>query len=361
MTREYRVAEFYSGIGGFHFAVRCAIPTAKVVAAFDVDEDANCVYIHSTGLTPTQMNLQSVPIKVLESLEAEVWLLSPPCQPYTRQGHRLDDQDPRSFSFLTLLEKLDQMKKSIPEFVCLENVVGFEISRTREKMMKVFRNCKLNCVEFILSPEQFGIPYSRPRYFCLARKRPFSLSSNQIHFQLPNTDQNERISLDEFLDDEVEDALYVPEKFIKQCGPVMNVVGCGEATAAVNCFTKSYGGRYFKGTGSFLATQHRNWIPFINVLQELCCTSSFTEDTNLFSRRTGSTEERRMECSELLTDLLRRMRIRYFSPMEVGRLHSFPEDFTFPSEITRRRQYALLGNSLSVTVVAQLLCFLIIL
>ena len=47
--------------------------------------------------------------------------------------------------------------------------------------------------------------------------------------------------------------------------------------------------------------------------------------------------------------------LRYFSPQEVAALHSFPASFSFPPGTPRRQQYALLGNSLSVLVVATLL------
>lgn len=149
--------------------------------------------------------------------------------------------------------------------------------------------------------------------------------------------------------------LEVPDKFLQQCGQVMNVVGCGEEMM-LNCFTKSYGGRYFKGTGSYLATRHTNWIPLICVLQELC--SNSTQDTYLFAGRSSSVQNCRLECAQLMTDLLRRMKIRYFDPTEVARFHSFPETFEFPNHISRRRRYALIGNSLSVVVVAHLLQYL---
>ncbi|KAK9274064.1 hypothetical protein L1049_018878 [Liquidambar formosana] len=50
--------------------------------------------------------------------------------------------------------------------------------------------------------------------------------------------------------------------------------------------------------------------------------------------------------------------LRYFTPREVANLHSFPEDFQFPQDISLRQRYALLGNSLSVAVVAPLLQYL---
>ena len=58
--------------------------------------------------------------------------------------------------------------------------------------------------------------------------------------------------------------------------------------------------------------------------------------------------------------------LRFFTPIEVARLHYFPVDdtrlddprrkqFEFPTNITRRQQWQLLGNSLNVFVVSELI------
>jgi tRNA (cytosine38-C5)-methyltransferase len=52
----------------------------------------------------------------------------------------------------------------------VENVVGFEASRTRQQLFKVLGAAGFTCQEFLLTPLQLGIPYSRPRYFCIARQ-----------------------------------------------------------------------------------------------------------------------------------------------------------------------------------------------
>ena len=49
----------------------------------------------------------------------------------------------------------------------------------------------------------------------------------------------------------------------------------------------------------------------------------------------------------------------YFTPAEVARLHGFPASFVFPDSVTRLQRYALLGNSLSTSVVAPLLTHLL--
>lgn len=170
----------------------------------------------------------------------------------------------------------------------------------------------------------------------------------------------------EFLEgeDRLCDSFAVPEKFLCQCSDVMNVVST--QSSLLNCFTKSYGGRYFKGTGSFLATKHSEWIPFICSLQSACCDGTWTQmiseqlkvpELEPVIRQLIETDpvDRRTEGCRILFELLKEMGIRYFTPKEVAALHSFPPEFQFPEGVSQRRQYALLGNSLSVAVVSALL------
>lgn len=75
-------------------------------------------------------------------------------------------------------------------------------------------------------------------------------------------------------------------------------------------------------------------------------------------RSEGVADDSRNEAAALL-DWLQRLQLRYFTPREVANLHSFPDSFSFPAHVTRRQQYALLGNSLSVAVVADLLMYML--
>ncbi|KAH9608124.1 hypothetical protein KSS87_001055 [Heliosperma pusillum] len=56
---------------------------------------------------------------------------------------------------------------------------------------------------------------------------------------------------------------------------------------------------------------------------------------------------------------LEKQGLRYFTPREVANLHSFPKEFGFPDHISIRHRYALLGNSLSIAVVAPLIKYLV--
>jgi tRNA (cytosine38-C5)-methyltransferase len=53
-TAAITVLEFYSGIGGMHAALNLAeqqgsIPSAEVLAAFDINDVANRIYAHNFG------------------------------------------------------------------------------------------------------------------------------------------------------------------------------------------------------------------------------------------------------------------------------------------------------------------------
>ena len=65
------------------------------------------------------------------------------------------------------------------------------------------------------------------------------------------------------------------------------------------------------------------------------------------------------ESSSLTKEEISSLGLRYFTPSEIARLHSFPESFTFPQHVTLRQQYALLGNSVSALVIGDLLGYLL--
>eukprot|EP00884_Botryococcus_braunii_P002845 jgi/Botrbrau1/12561/Bobra.0169s0096.1 len=166
-----RALEFYSGIGGMHYALQEVFPSAEVVGAFDINDLANDVYEHNFKFRPKQGTLSSITAAQLDRYAAEIWMLSPPCQPYTRRGARRDADDPRASSFLHLISLLQHLKVP-PEYILVENVVGFEGSQTRDQLARSLAATKFCLQEFLLTPLQLGIPYSRPRYYAIARRIP---------------------------------------------------------------------------------------------------------------------------------------------------------------------------------------------
>ncbi|WOL00521.1 tRNA (cytosine(38)-C(5))-methyltransferase isoform X2 [Canna indica] len=85
-SSTWRILEFYSGIGAMRYSLMRAGIRGHVVEAFDINNIANDVYEHNFGHRPFQGNIQVLSPTDLDKYEAHAWLLSPPCQPYTRQG-----------------------------------------------------------------------------------------------------------------------------------------------------------------------------------------------------------------------------------------------------------------------------------
>ncbi|XP_071708938.1 tRNA (cytosine(38)-C(5))-methyltransferase 2 isoform X2 [Rutidosis leptorrhynchoides] len=346
--QPWRVLEFYSGIGGMRYSAMKAGVNAKMVEAFDINDLANDVYQHNFNHRP----FQTLTAADLDRYRANVWLLSPPCQPYTRQGLQKQSADARASSFIKILDIIPQLMQP-PTMLFVENVVGFETSDTHQQMVQILKENEFVTQEFILSPFQFGVPYSRPRYFCLAKRKPLSFCNPEYDGQLlcvpePLHDrkksipinENDRLTstfdeilqtclpierflesasttnLDAFSPEGSLNQYSVPSSLIERWGSAMDIVYPDSTRCC--CFTKSYY-RYVKGTGSLLAT----------IMPKI--------------RDKTSLEE---------------LSLRYFTPREVANLHAFPKEFEFPEHVTLRQRYALLGNSLSVAVVAPLLRYL---
>ncbi|NXG15567.1 TRDMT methyltransferase, partial [Grallaria varia] len=365
---------------------------AEVVAAVDVNTLANDVYKHNFPSTPLwAKTIEGITLKEFDRLSFDMILMSPPCQPFTRIGLQGDVSDPRTKSFLYILDILPRLQK-LPKYLLLENVKGFESSSARIELLKTLETCGFKYQEFLLSPTCLGIPNSRLRYFLIGKlhQEPFSfqapgqvneypedllkdnvagktsssLSSEEKNLN-PNTgpdcsskkslpkgaflykletveemerkhDQDNDSSvqmLKDFLEEESEEMsqYFLPPKSLLRYAFLLDIVKptCRRST----CFTKGYG-HYVEGTGSVLQTavdvQLESVFKHIEELPE---------------------EEKLMKLSTL--------KLRYFTPREIANLHGFPLEFGFPEKVTIKQCYRLLGNSLNVHVVAKLISILL--
>lgn len=117
------------------------------------------------------------------------------------------------------------------------------------------------------------------------------------------------------------------DKILLRHGMVLDI--CYEHSRKSCCFTKAYG-RYVEGTGSVF------------------CSRSEEELGGIYSACTEATEKDRLE-------KMRSLRLRFFTPREVCRLMCFPESFTFPDDTSNKQKYMLLGNSVNIKIVAELI------
>ncbi|NWR09228.1 TRDMT methyltransferase, partial [Paradoxornis webbianus] len=364
---------------------------AEVVAAVDVNTLANDVYKHNFPSTPLwAKTIEGITLKEFDKLSFDMILMSPPCQPFTRIGLQGDVSDPRTKSFLYILDILPRLQR-LPKYLLLENVKGFESSSARNELLQTLATCGFKYQEFLLSPTCLGIPNSRLRYFLIAKlyQEPFSFqapgqvsllvvcvdewrSSNSNRkvkilsgsrrstqgkscsskkslpkgaflFKLETVEEMERKHnqdndssiqmLKDFLEEENKDMsqYFLPPKSLLRYAFLLDIVKptCRRST----CFTKGYG-HYVEGTGSVLQTavdvQLESVFKHIDELPE---------------------DEKLMKLSTL--------KLRYFTPREIANLHGFPLEFGFPEKVTVKQCYRLLGNSLNVRVVAKLISILL--
>eukprot|EP00475_Leptophrys_vorax_P043354 TRINITY_DN8323_c0_g1_i3.p1 TRINITY_DN8323_c0_g1~~TRINITY_DN8323_c0_g1_i3.p1 ORF type:complete len:298 (-),score=58.21 TRINITY_DN8323_c0_g1_i3:168-1061(-) len=295
--------------------------------------------------------------------------MSPPCQPYTRSGKQLDTQDARAKALLHLIEVIENMNNP-PQYVLMENVKNFEISESCKLLTRMLQKCGYEYQEFILSPVQFGIPNERVRYFLIARRYPFPYSIDKSKFvlacipehpvflekpwpvycrveDLTELKENDDLSFVpndkpppiskqaqetlqplsrylEFANDFNEEFLVSEAILKKSVGYCFDIVD--KDSKRCSCFTKSYG-KFVRGTGSVIQT------------------AQFGESITVTFE----------DPSAMIP-----LRLRYFTPREIARLHGFPDElFMFPASLTNHQCYALLGNSLTTTVVAEMLCILL--
>ncbi|GJJ08957.1 hypothetical protein Clacol_003177 [Clathrus columnatus] len=389
------VLEFYSGIGGLHLALKRANSTTcvKVLRAFDWDPSASEVYSHNFGGgIVNRCDILSLNAIDLLPYEADMWLLSPACQPYTvLNPNAKGETDPRAKSFLHLmtsvLPELVTQRKG-PRCILVENVAGFETSTTRQVVLKTLESLQYYISEFLLTPLQFGIPNSRLRYYLLARRDPFHfLPSEDIHSEsdprrsIPNEGPDwidPRLQVDDsvnysvlplrnFLDEQdypsSSSPYAIPKKILRsKHAPLFDIVKpCSTRTC---CFTRGY-------------THMIEGSSILQQAEDLDTTDTF----NAYAIATASDASHKDNNDPL--ELLLSLHLRYFTPTELLRLFCFnlppnrvlstggpaammssyeaylsssrssTRDFTFPDTTSLKTRYRLIGNSVNVYVVSK--------
>ena len=102
---------------------------------------------------------------------ADLWTLSPPCQPHTttRGAHQKDDMDKRSMGFQHMIHLLSSCEDP-PRHILLENVKGFVGSNALCAWKTALRLKGYTWRQYLLSPVHVGIPNNRTRYYMIAER-----------------------------------------------------------------------------------------------------------------------------------------------------------------------------------------------
>ena len=371
--RVFEVVELFSGIGG----MRLALERANVFmndssevhfTAIDNNCNANAVYKAnfmnlSSETRVLEGNIESFDVeRVLASSVdgCEILTLSPPCQPYTRKGKNRREKDARSTALARIIdifedageekeESVGTRTTALPKRILLENVVGFELGTERERFIEALKKNEYHVKEFVgLSPgTMLGVPVKRPRYYLLARRKEL-FGSFDIDGDDPPWMSSQNVTtavedIAQYLDKEVDIGLDVEEKKIKywKFFDVVNVSSSSSKNNTDNVastFTSGYGKTVFSGSfilkNGDIAKRDVNANNAYRLVKD-----DDNESDEDFAKRVSKS-------------------VRYFSPTELCRLHGIKDDFVFPPSLSMRQQYKLIGNGISVHVVAKLLEYL---
>jgi DNA (cytosine-5)-methyltransferase 1 len=287
-----RALELYAGIGGFASAIRDS--GVEVVAAIEQSDVALSVYRANFPHRTLEKNLNGITAKDLARFEADLWWMSPPCQSFTVRGAQRDVDDPRARSFLRLIGILRELR---PPTIALENVPAFSGSRAHAALIEALLSSGYRIRERVLCPTELGVPNRRARYYLAASRGPLAERRSDSGRPLR--------PLAAFLDEAADrdESLRVPSEVAEKYRWAMQVVDRVDPKAISACFTSAYG-RSWVRSGAYLRT------------------------------------ERGPRC---------------FSPREVLRLFGFPESFRIPPDLAQGRVWSLVGNSLSLFALKEIL------
>jgi len=275
-----KTLEFFAGIGGLH----AACPWLDILCAFDIDRDAQRVYQANFSTPFKTCELASIKTELLDGFQADLWWLSPPCTPFTRKGLQKDLDDPRT---LALFHLINQAARIRPKYLVLENVVGFESSRTAARIQDTLADSHFEMSWIHKCPSELRWPNRRPRVYLIAWQN-----------------------------------LYSPPRIQWLEQPSTNHLNPADASI-------SLGGYGVTGDAT---------------IAEASTTACFASGYATSIVRSGSV-------------IWHEEGWRKFSPREVANLLGFPSTFSFPAQLVPKRLWQLLGNSLSLPVVAGLMAF----
>ncbi|KNE72830.1 DNA (cytosine-5-)-methyltransferase [Allomyces macrogynus ATCC 38327] len=356
-----------------------------VAHAFDINEVANTIHEFNTHRTVSTRDITRLAPGDLDAFQCDVWLLSPPCQPYTRKGKRLGSADPRAGSFLSMLEALPSLAR-LPTHLLLENVLGFEKSETCARLTNTLTAAGYQFHGHVLNSSDFGVPKSRPRFYIVARRhRPFTSTfspSGTIHDHPAwlispfGTCDPPGTTLQSYLRATYRAAVEGRRRVRHFPLTSTRSVLCPTApTSKIADRITAYRAMRPKILRSVNATTaaHARASVTPGELAKLERLGQFAHLTNprahakptLTGKLARVVDEARARAWHDVVATspacpLDGLGLRHFAPEEMAALHGFPDTFAFPvDKVACKQAWQVVGNSLSVRVVAALVDFLL--
>lgn len=288
-----KVGTLFSGIGAPEFAMK-SLHSHTIEFACDNDPMVKETYLANhkcKKFYDDVMAIKDIPI-------VDLLVFGFPCQPFSfagRQGGLADERGSLVFKVL------DLMKRNKPRMFIAENVEGFARMNNGEVLKSLLRKIQrmgYAVQHTILNALDFGIPQSRKRLWIVG-----TLDQN---FVFPTT-KMKTPPLADFLDRDVKDNVFATKKFLSK--------------PKVQERLRDYSS------------------PYINCITQTIC-------------RNGSSSEYISYVAAVYRAIGQK---RKPTVKECCRLFGLPNEFYFPESVSTTRRYAMLANSMVVSVLESLI------
>lgn len=297
-------------------------------------------------------------------------------------------EDKRSLSLQHLMKDILPNLQTKPSYFLLENVKGFYTSKTRELVLSKLKENGYDTRELLLSPSHFGFPNQRLRCFLLAKRAPLKFASEPcmhsalfsavLRSSLENraeSEQETEAKKSDVKKDEKEDEKEKKEEKVfcseKKSDDVSDDAIKLPSCTAPDCLVCHLGSNlrdFLEPDTPELEAKYSvpeklvlaHGLKFDIVSRDSDRSCCFTKSYSRLMEGAGSVIKCVDENSVGITDPkeLLKLKLRFFTPTEIARLHGFPPHFSFPDTVTDRQRYNLLGNSLNCVVLSHLMQYL---
>ena len=301
---KLKVASLFCGCGGTDIGIlgdfdflgkHYSSNNTEIVYANDIEQSACEIFEHNFGIKPDNRDIRDVSSDELPDFD--VLTGGFPCQSFSivaQNPKRLGIKDEKGKLFFEMCRILRDKK---PKCFVAENVKGILTANKREAfplILKEFEASGYDVKYTVLNSATFGVPQKRERVIIVGFRKDLC-----IDFEFPKTvidEENKYIALKNCIDDNVAEKYYFSERAVK--GMLKNRESMNKGRA--QDMTK----------------------PCNTVGAHLAKVSLNSTDPVLYTNG----------------------RYRRFTPREVARIQSFPENFTLSGSETA--QYRALGNAI---------------
>ena len=169
-----RFIDLFSGIGGFHVALRKQ--GLDCVFASEIDSDASAVYQENFGHTPAG-DICQVPTDRIP--EHDILCAGFPCQPFSRSGKGMGLADDRGRLYYEIVRIAKHHK---PKLMLLENVkaiLTIDGGNVRNEIYQTLEKIGYRVEHSALNASHFGVPQKRERVYFVAIRKDVPLRFTQ--------------------------------------------------------------------------------------------------------------------------------------------------------------------------------------